>query len=113
MLSNGEKLPPQDVEFAILHDPVFEQVMLVGEGRPYVVLLAVSKETDEKTLLERANEQLKDFPRWVRVRRVIAVAGAVDRGKRTADADAQAQAAAAAARDSPARSKPPTPSAST
>ena len=40
-MSNGEKLPPQDVEFAILHDPVFEQVMLVGEGRPFVVLLAV------------------------------------------------------------------------
>ncbi len=33
-MSNGEKLPPQDVEFALLHDPVFEQVMLVGEARP-------------------------------------------------------------------------------
>ncbi len=71
VLSNGEKLPPQDAEFAILHDPVFEQVMLVGEGRPYVVLLAVTKETDEKELIRRANDQLKDFPRWTRVRRVI------------------------------------------
>ncbi len=71
VLSNGEKLPPQDVEFAILHDPVFEQVMLVGEGRPYVVLLAVTKETDEKELIRRANEQLKEFPRWMRVRRVV------------------------------------------
>ena len=71
VLSNGEKLPPQDAEFAILHDPVFEQVMLVGEGRPYVVLLAVTKETDEKTLIRRANEQLKAFPRWTRVRRVV------------------------------------------
>jgi long-chain acyl-CoA synthetase len=71
VLSNGEKLPPQDVEFAILHDPVFEQVMLVGEGRPFVVLLAVTQETDEKVLVKRANEQLKSFPRWVRVRRVI------------------------------------------
>ena len=72
MLSNGEKLPPQDVELAILHDPVFEQVMLVGEGRPFVVLLAVTQETDEKALLRRANDQLKGFPRWIRVRRVIA-----------------------------------------
>ena len=72
VLSNGEKLPPQDVEFAILRDPVFEQAMLVGEARPYVVLLAVSQETDERTLVKRANEQLKSFPRWVRVRRVIA-----------------------------------------
>jgi len=72
VMSNGEKLPPQDVEFAILHDPVFEQAMLVGEGKPFVVLLAVSQETDEKALLRRANERLKDFPRWMRVRRVIA-----------------------------------------
>jgi long-chain acyl-CoA synthetase len=72
VLSNGEKLPPQDVEFAILHDPVFEQVMLVGEGRPYPILLAVSRETNEQTLLDRANERLKSFPRWMRVRRVIA-----------------------------------------
>jgi long-chain acyl-CoA synthetase len=71
VLSNGEKLPPQDAEFAILHDPVFEQVMLVGEGRPYVVLLAVTKETDEKALIRRANDQLKAFPRWTRVRRVV------------------------------------------
>jgi long-chain acyl-CoA synthetase len=73
VMSNGEKLPPQDAEFAILHDPVFEQVMLVGEGRPFVVLLAVTRETDEKTLIRRANERLKSFPRWVRVRRVIAM----------------------------------------
>ena len=72
VLSNGEKLPPQDVEFALLHDPVFEQVMLVGEGRPFLTLLAVTKETDEQSLLKRANERLRNFPRWVRIRRVIA-----------------------------------------
>ena len=71
VLSNGEKLPPQDAEFAILHDPVFEQVMLVGEGKPFVVLLAVTQETDEKVLLRRANDKLKNFPRWARVRRVV------------------------------------------
>jgi long-chain acyl-CoA synthetase len=72
VMSNGEKLPPQDVEFALARDPMFEQVMLVGEGRPFLVLLTVSPETDEKRLLGRANELLKDFPRWVRIRRVIA-----------------------------------------
>jgi long-chain acyl-CoA synthetase len=71
VMSNGEKLPPQDVEFALLHDPVFEQVMLVGEGRPFLTLLTVTKETDEKLLLDRANEMLKHFPRWVRIRKVI------------------------------------------
>jgi long-chain acyl-CoA synthetase len=72
VMSNGEKLPPQDVEFALAHDPVFEQVMLVGEGRPFLTLLAVTKEADEKKLLDRANELLKNFPRWVRIRKVIA-----------------------------------------
>jgi long-chain acyl-CoA synthetase len=72
VMSNGEKLPPQDVEFPVLHDPVFEQVMLVGEGRPFLTLLAVTQERDEKALIARANERLKAFPRWVRIRRVIA-----------------------------------------
>jgi long-chain acyl-CoA synthetase len=72
VMSNGEKLPPQDVEFALLHDPMFEQVMLVGEGRPFLTLLAVTKEGDEQTLLAHANDRLKGFPRWVRIRRCIA-----------------------------------------
>src|SRR5260370_1175878 len=71
VMSNGEKLPPQDVEFALAHDPMFEQVMLVGEGRPFLTLLTVTRETDEKVLLDRANELLKNFPRWVRIRKVI------------------------------------------
>jgi long-chain acyl-CoA synthetase len=71
VLSNGEKLPPQDVELAILGDGGFEQLMLVGEGRPFLTLLAVAKEADEKALVKRANERLKAFPRYVRVRRAI------------------------------------------
>lgn len=71
VLSNGEKLPPEEVEAAILHDPVFEQVMLVGEGRPFLVLVAVTQEKDERKLMRRANELIKSFPKWVRVRRVI------------------------------------------
>jgi long-chain acyl-CoA synthetase len=71
VLSNGEKLPPQDVELAILGDGGFEQLMLVGEGRPFLTLLAVTKEADENALVKRANERLKAFPRYVRVRRAI------------------------------------------
>ena len=36
-----------------------------------MTLLTVTKETDEKLLLDRANELLKNFPRWVRIRKVI------------------------------------------
>lgn len=71
VLSNGEKLPPQDVELAILGDGAFEQLLLVGEGRPFLTLVAVAKESDEKALVKRANERLKAFPRYVRVRRAI------------------------------------------
>ena len=72
VLSNGEKLPPQDVELAILGDGVFEQGILIGEGRPFLTLVAVTRETDEKDLIRRANERLKGFPRYIRVRRVVA-----------------------------------------
>src|SRR3977135_3943492 len=71
VLSNGEKLPPQDVELAILGDGVFEQGILIGEGRPFLTLVAVTKETDEKNLVPRAHERLKGFPRYIRVRRVV------------------------------------------
>jgi long-chain acyl-CoA synthetase len=71
VMSNGEKLSPGDAEMAILRDSIFDQVLLVGEGRPFPILLAVSRERDEQALLKRANDQLKAFPRWVRMRRVI------------------------------------------
>ncbi|HEX9686749.1 MAG TPA: long-chain fatty acid--CoA ligase, partial [Burkholderiales bacterium] len=41
VLSNGEKVPPVDVESAIARDPLFEQVMLLGEGKPYLSVMAV------------------------------------------------------------------------
>ena len=71
VLSNGEKLPPQDVELAILGDQTFEQAILIGEGRPFLTLVTVTRETDEKSLIQRANERLKGFPRYIRVRRVV------------------------------------------
>jgi long-chain acyl-CoA synthetase len=59
------------VELAILGDGGFEQLMLVGEGRPFLTLLAVTNDADEKALVKRANDRLKAFPRYVRVRRAI------------------------------------------
>jgi long-chain acyl-CoA synthetase len=72
VLSNGEKLPPQDVELAILGDGAFEQAILIGEGRAFLTLVAVTRENDEKDLIRRANDRLKEFPRYIRVRRVVA-----------------------------------------
>ena len=67
VMSNGEKLPPGDVEQAIMMDTVFEQVMVVGEGRGKLGLLAVSEIEDEKELCARANAKLEHFPGWVNI----------------------------------------------
>jgi len=73
VLSNGEKIAPEDIELAVMKDAVFEQVMVIGEGKPYLILLAVAKESDEQLLLRRANELMKHLPRYARVRRVLRV----------------------------------------
>lgn len=73
VLSNGEKIAPEDIEQAVVKDATFEQVMVTGEGRPYLILLAVAREGDEQTLLRRANEQIKHLPRYARIRRVVHV----------------------------------------
>jgi long-chain acyl-CoA synthetase len=39
--STGEKVPPGDMEMALTMDPLFDQVMVVGEGRPCLAALLV------------------------------------------------------------------------
>ena len=39
--STGEKISPVDLEFAIQEDHIFDQVMIVGEARPYITALVV------------------------------------------------------------------------
>lgn len=73
VLSNGEKVPPTDAEAAILRDAAFEQVMVIGEGRPKLGLLAVSKFTDLKDLCRRANDKLHDFPGYTRIHHIARV----------------------------------------
>ena len=36
MLSNGEKIPPADMEESITMDPMFDQAMVVGEGQSFL-----------------------------------------------------------------------------
>jgi long-chain acyl-CoA synthetase len=89
--STGEKLPPADLELAITEDPLFEQVMVIGEGRPFVSALAVlNREEWEKlahtldldpqapaslqrpeareAVLRRIADRLAAFPSYARVR---------------------------------------------
>lgn len=41
VLSNGEKVPPADMEAAICLDPLIDQALVVGEGKPYLAALLV------------------------------------------------------------------------
>jgi long-chain acyl-CoA synthetase len=92
VMSNGEKVPPVDVENAILTDRLFDQVMLLGEGKPYLTAIVVldterwqtlarenGLEEDAQALasrkaheivLQRIAAQLKPFPGYAQVRRV-------------------------------------------
>lgn len=48
--STGEKVPPNDVEQAILVDPLFEQVFVVGEDRPFIACIAVVSQVEWEVL---------------------------------------------------------------
>ncbi len=41
VLANGEKVPPADMEMAIALDPLFEQVLVIGDNRPYLSAIIV------------------------------------------------------------------------
>jgi long-chain acyl-CoA synthetase len=93
VLSNGEKVPPADMEMAITLDPMVEQTLIVGEGKPYLSAIVVlepeawkveaetqgfdvndptllnNKET-QKFMLERIALRLKNFPGYAKVRAV-------------------------------------------
>lgn len=90
VLSNGEKVPPSDIEMAIQQEAIFEQVMLVGEQRPYLSLLVVlnpeilrelekkhkieEQSTDQsklkEILLEHISHRLAEFPGYARIKQV-------------------------------------------
>ncbi|MEO6017535.1 MAG: long-chain fatty acid--CoA ligase [Polaromonas sp.] len=50
--STGEKVPPGDLELAIAVDPLFEQVFVVGENRPFIACVAVVNATEWKRLAD-------------------------------------------------------------
>ncbi len=94
VMSNGEKIPPADMEEAICYDQLFDQALVVGEGQPCLGAVLVvnperwfgfAKELGldpyvpehlhhqrlQKKVLARVQAQLGAFPGFARVRRVI------------------------------------------
>lgn len=95
VLSTGEKVPPEDLEIAIGVHPLFEQVFVVGEGRPFLAALVVldprqweklaarlglpadradilSGGEVEQVLLAEIGRRIARFPGYARIRRVHA-----------------------------------------
>ncbi len=92
VMGNGEKVPPVDMEIAIGLDPIFEQVLIYGEGKPYLCAIAVINDEEwgrvatenkldpnlsgsgrdkaEKFLIQRITKKIKDFPGYAQVRKI-------------------------------------------
>lgn len=94
VLSNGEKVPPADMEAAITMDPLFEQAVVIGEGRSYLSALLVLNADlwfglaqdlgldpfDRKSLedgrlhdhvIAHLAKLLRGFPGYAKIRRVV------------------------------------------
>lgn len=94
--STGEKISPVDLEFAVQEDRLFEQVMILGENRPYIAALVVLRDDKWKALcsdlqldpndpstmgcrdvrnavLKRIKTATRDFPRYGQPRNVAIV----------------------------------------
>ncbi len=56
VLNTGEKVPPADIEMAIAADSLFEQVMVIGEGHPFLSALVVLNKEQHKSLLNKRKE---------------------------------------------------------
>lgn len=93
VMSNGEKIPPVDMENAITLAPLFEQAVITGEGKAYLTALVVlngehwvtlARELNldpfdknnlnnnklQTVLLRNIRECLRDFPGYAKIRRV-------------------------------------------
>lgn len=58
--STGEKVPPGDLELAILADPLLEQAFVVGENRPFIACVAVVKGDEWQRLADDLGLSAKD-----------------------------------------------------
>jgi len=61
VLSNGEKMPPNDMEMAITMDSLFEQALVIGEGKPYLSALLVLSSDDCETISKQLHLTLSDL----------------------------------------------------
>lgn len=94
VLSSGEKVPPGDIETGLQEDPLIDQSVVIGEGRPYLSALLVLAEgarekireeiggeggTEgkriEEYLIERIKSKMEEFPGFANLYRVTVLGG--------------------------------------
>ncbi|PIG08327.1 hypothetical protein [Comamonas sp. 26] len=63
--STGEKISPADLELSLLADPLIEQIMVLGDHRPYVSAIAVLNE-ENWAMFARENGWDADNPETLR-----------------------------------------------
>jgi long-chain acyl-CoA synthetase len=96
VMANGEKVPPSDMEMAIALDTLFEQVMIIGDNRPYLSAMvvlneeqwaihaenlnldsndpdALSTEKFKKLIYDKITGQLSEFPGYAVIRHTTCV----------------------------------------
>ena len=96
VMANGEKVPPADMEMAIALDTLFEQVMIIGDNRPYLTAMIVLNEEQwaihaknldldsndpdapaaerfEKLVCDKIARQLSEFPGYAVIRQITCV----------------------------------------
>jgi long-chain acyl-CoA synthetase len=94
VMSNGEKIPPMDMELAISLLPVVDQALVIGEGESWLAAILVLNPEEwgalarrhlldpddeasqldarlHKDLLKGIKGTLKDFPGYAKIRRLI------------------------------------------
>ena len=88
VLSNGEKIPPHDVEHAICLDTLFDQTIVIGERKPFlsaivvlntaqcelegIDLAEINSEKISAMLLQRISRHMSDFPGYAQIYKVTA-----------------------------------------
>ncbi|MEW8040973.1 MAG: long-chain fatty acid--CoA ligase [Candidatus Thiodiazotropha endolucinida] len=85
VMANGEKVPPADMEMCIAMDSLFDQVLVLGESKPYLSAIVVLNpehaqihglnpgnisEQQMQELMARINNHLDNFPGYAKIIRV-------------------------------------------
>ena len=88
VLSNGEKIPPADIEHAVSADALFDQAIVIGERKPFLSAIVVlnaeqcklqgintnnlDDENLKSDLLRRISAHMNDFPGYAQIYQITA-----------------------------------------